>query len=92
MSDDVLARLRDAARVSGPSRRQARRRQALLGLAAPLLAVALFVPAGAYEKSWTIPAETGVVGIEPAQLDPAWWVARQAQPDRVILDAPAIQA
>ena len=61
-------------------------------LAVSLLSLGLFSSAGAYERTWSIPAETGVVGIEQAQLDPAWWVARQDAPDRVILDAQAIAA
>ncbi|WP_342315761.1 SH3 domain-containing protein [Lysobacter sp. FW306-1B-D06B] len=63
-----------------------------LCLAAPLLSLGLLSSAAAYERAWTVPAETGVVGVERAQLDPAWWVARQAEPDRVILDARAIAA
>ena len=57
-----------------------------------LLSLGLFATAGAYERTWVVPPETGVVGIERAQLDPAWWVARQSQPDRVILDSQAIAA
>jgi cell wall-associated NlpC family hydrolase len=63
-----------------------------LALAAPLLSLGLLSSVGAYERAWTVPADTGVVGIERAQLDPAWWLARQAEPDRVILDAQAIAA
>jgi len=61
-------------------------------LAASLLSLGLLSSAGAFERSWSIPADTGVVGVEQAQLDPSWWVARQGQPDRVILDAQAIAA
>ena len=61
-------------------------------LAVSLLSLGLFSSAGAYQRTWSIPAETGVVGIEQAQLDPSWWVARQDAPDRVILDAQAIAA
>jgi len=63
-----------------------------LALAASLLSLGLLPAAGAYERAWTIPADTGVVGIEQAQLEPGWWVAKQSQPDRVILDAQAIAA
>jgi len=35
---------------------------------------------------------TGVVGVAPQQLTPGYWVARQADPDRVILDRAGIQA
>jgi cell wall-associated NlpC family hydrolase len=59
-------------------------------LAVSLLSFGLLSSAGAYERTWSIPAETGVVGIEPAQLEPSWWVARQGEPDRVILDSKAI--
>ncbi|MDG2519480.1 SH3 domain-containing protein [Lysobacter soli] len=61
-------------------------------LFASLLSIGLLSSAYAYERNWTIPADTGVVGVEQAQLDPAWWVARQGEPDRVILDAQAIAA
>ena len=61
-------------------------------LFASLLSIGLLSSAHAYERNWTIPADTGVVGVEQAQLDPSWWVARQGQPDRVILDAQAIAA
>ncbi|MDI9239432.1 SH3 domain-containing protein [Lysobacter sp. LF1] len=57
-----------------------------------LLAVAVSHSALAFERSWSVPADTGVVGVEKAQLDPAFWIARQADPDRVILDAGAIAA
>ena len=61
-------------------------------LALSLLSLGLLSSAGAYERAWTIPADTGVVGIEQAQLEPSWWVARQSEPDAVILDAQAIAA
>lgn len=61
-------------------------------LFASLLSIGLLSSAHAYERNWTIPADTGVVGVDQAQLDPSWWVARQGQPDRVILDAQAIAA
>lgn len=64
----------------------------LLHLAAPLLSLGLLSSAGAYERTWTVPADTGVIGVERSQLDPAWWVARQPDPDRVILDPQAIAA
>jgi len=35
---------------------------------------------------------TGVVGVTPARLTPAYWIARQQQPDRVILDRAGIEA
>ena len=61
-------------------------------LSSALLSTGLLSSADAYERAWTIPADTGVVGVEQAQLDPAWWVERQTEPDRVILDAQAIAA
>ncbi|WP_396615225.1 SH3 domain-containing protein [Lysobacter soli] len=61
-------------------------------LFASLFSIGLLSSAHAYERNWTISADTGVVGVEQAQLDPSWWVARQGQPDRVILDAQAIAA
>lgn len=61
-------------------------------VASALLALAVSHPALAFERSWSIPAETGVVGVEKAQLDPAFWIARQAEPDRVILHTDAIAA
>lgn len=61
-------------------------------LFASLLSIGLLSSAHAYERNWSIPADTGVIGVEQAQLDPSWWVARQGQPDRVILDAQAIAA
>lgn len=61
-------------------------------LFASLLSIGLLSSAHAYERNWSIPADTGVVGVEQAQLDPSWWVARQSEPDRVILDAQAIAA
>lgn len=61
-------------------------------LFASLLSIGLLSSAHAYERNWSIPADTGVIGVEQTQLDPSWWVARQGQPDRVILDAQAIAA
>lgn len=54
------------------------------------------LPLAAREKAWTIPA-TGVIGVDEAKLDPAFWVALldQGQPgdaDRVVLDSEAIAA
>lgn len=48
-------------------------------------------PLAARERQWTIP-DTGVVGVETAQLDPAFWVQRLAEADRVVLDRDAIAA
>lgn len=62
------------------------------GLVGALLCFALLAPAAAADVAWQVPADTGVVGIGKQQLDPAWWVARQPDADRVILDAQAIAA
>lgn len=43
-----------------------------------------------HAREWTVPSETGVIGVESAQLEPEYWVARLREPDRVILDAPAV--
>lgn len=67
-----------------------RRFSAVLAVAA--LALALNASAHAGDTAWRVPAQTGIVGVELAQLDPAWWVARQNDADRVILDAQAIAA
>ena len=60
-------------------------------LAAAALLCLASLPGLAFQRAWTIP-DTGVIGVERAQLDPAFWVARQPEADRVILDAAAIQA
>lgn len=61
-------------------------------LAGATLALALLSAAHAEAPAWRVPAETGIVGVEQAQLDPAWWIARQPDADRVILDTQAIAA
>ncbi|WP_411833591.1 SH3 domain-containing protein [Pseudoxanthomonas mexicana] len=62
----------------------------------PLLAVFLFclaVPALAYRAPPpTHDTGTGVIGLEAVQLQPSHWIARQRQPDKVILDRAAIAA
>jgi hypothetical protein len=55
---------------------------------AALLVLAAFAPLQARE--WQVPAATGVVGVETAQLDPQYWIARQPDADRVVLDAAMI--
>jgi hypothetical protein len=52
---------------------------ALLLVASPLLA-----------REWKVPAATGIIGVEVEQLDPQYWIQRQAHADRVVLDAAAI--
>jgi hypothetical protein len=55
---------------------------------AAMLVVAAFAPLQARE--WQVPAATGVIGIETAQLDPQYWITRQADADKVVLDAAMI--
>ncbi len=62
-----------------------------LSLALCLAGTAL-QPLAARERAWAIPASTGVIGVDEAQLDPAFWVKQLADPDRVILDSDAIAA
>lgn len=71
-----------------------------LTLTTPALALSLALclagtalqPLAARERAWTIPASTGVIGVDDAQLDSAFWVKQLADPDRVILDSDAIAA
>ncbi|QSX75395.1 SH3 domain-containing protein [Lysobacter arenosi] len=71
-----------------------------LTLTTPALALSLALclagtalqPLAARERAWTVPASTGVIGVDHAQLDPAFWVRQLADPDRVILDSDAIAA
>jgi hypothetical protein len=53
-----------------------------------MLLLAAFAPLQARE--WQVPADTGVIGVETAQLDPQYWIARQADADKVVLDAAMI--
>ncbi|HEY4583481.1 MAG TPA: SH3 domain-containing protein [Lysobacter sp.] len=59
-------------------------------LLAPLAAALLIALAPVHARDWTVPADTGVIGVERAQLEPGYWIARLPQADRVILDAGAI--
>ena len=54
-----------------------------------VLAVALAASPALAARDWAVP-DTGIIGVEQAQLDPAFWVGQQSQPDRVILDTAAI--
>jgi cell wall-associated NlpC family hydrolase len=75
-------------RAAAPRRVAAARLALLLGLFAAATGGAL-----AKEPLPAPPAtSTGVPGVEPAQLDPAFWVAQLDAPDRVVLDADAIAA
>lgn len=59
----------------------------LLLFAASLLALAA---APVHAREGTPPP--GVIGVQDAQLDPGYWIARLAHPDRVLLDRAAIEA
>ncbi len=50
--------------------------------------------ASAFAAPPAVPTDpvTGVVGVRPQQLSPDYWIARQPQPDRVILDTAGIAA
>ena len=55
---------------------------------AAILVLAAFAPLQARE--WQVPADTGVIGVDTAQLDPQYWITRQADADKVVLDAAMI--
>ena len=55
------------------------------GLNAPSFAREVAVPA-------RIMPASGVIGIEPAHLSPAFWIARADRPDEVVMDRAAISA
>jgi len=38
-------------------------------------------------REWQVPAATGVIGVETAQLDPQYWIARQEDAEKLVLDA-----
>jgi len=59
---------------------------AALGLVLSGLALAAPMP------RWPIDATTGVVAVAPQQLSAAYWVDKQAEPDRVLLDRAGIEA
>lgn len=57
----------------------------------PLLATALlFAALPLQAREWKVPASTGVIGVEASQLEPDYWTARLAEPDRVVLGRTAI--
>ena len=61
----------------------------LTRILAAMLVLAALSPLQARE--WQVPETTGVIGVDTAQLDPQYWVARQGNDaDRVVLDAAAI--
>lgn len=55
-----------------------------------IVALLLTALAPLQAREWKVPATTGVIGVEPAQLDPQYWVQRQPDAARVILDAAAV--
>lgn len=59
---------------------------------ATVLATALLLTAlaPAQAREWQVPASTGVIGVEPAQLDARYWIDRLPDADRIVLDAEAI--
>ncbi|HEY4560470.1 MAG TPA: SH3 domain-containing protein [Lysobacter sp.] len=59
-------------------------------LLAPLAAALLLALSPVQARDWTVPADTGVIGVERAQLEPGYWISRLPQANRVILDADAI--
>jgi hypothetical protein len=60
-------------------------------LLAPLaIALLLITSPPVQAREWTVPASTGVIGVETSQLEPGYWIARLADADRVILDTAAI--
>ena len=51
------------------------------------------VPASARAAAPALPIRaSGIIGVSAAQLTPAYWIAQQAQPGRVLLDATQIAA
>lgn len=67
-------------------------RRFLLPFAAGLALGLSLAPALAAPPPVPIDPVTGVVGVRPAQLTPDYWIARQPQPDGVILDRAGIAA
>jgi cell wall-associated NlpC family hydrolase len=68
------------------------RRRAFSGTAAVLAALCVCAGATAREGSaFTVPAH-GVIGVDAPQLTPEFWIARLAEPDKVLLDAGQIAA
>lgn len=61
-------------------------------LLTPLALAALLAFAPAHARPWQVPSDTGVIGVERAQLEPGYWIARLRDADRVVLDADAIAA
>lgn len=53
-------------------------------------AVLLLATASPHAREWRVPAETGVIGTETAQLAPDYWIERSPDPDGIVLDADAV--
>jgi len=56
------------------------------------LCVVVFAAQAAPVPRVPVDPTTGVVGVSPQQLTPGYWIARQSEPDRVLLDRAGIQA
>ena len=57
----------------------------------PCFAIALLLAALPLQaREWKVPADTGVIGVEVAQLEAQYWVDRLPDADRVVLDQDAI--
>jgi hypothetical protein len=61
---------------------------------APLWLLLVGVPAMARVVAPQVPIDpvTGVVGVDPPKLTPAYWIGKQPHPDRVLLDRAGIAA
>jgi hypothetical protein len=76
------------------TRRRTARLRSLARLSAPLWLLLVAASATARVVAPQIPIDpvTGVVGVDPPKLTPAYWVGQQAHPDRVLLDRAGIAA
>ncbi|HEY0334148.1 MAG TPA: SH3 domain-containing protein [Stenotrophomonas sp.] len=57
-----------------------------------LLAVVVGGAGASTPTRWPIDPATGVVAVQPQQLTAPYWIARQSQPDQILLDRAGIQA
>ncbi len=55
-----------------------------------LIAALLLAATPLHAREWPVPADTGVIGVEAAHLEPQYWIDRLAGADRVVLDTDAI--
>ena len=60
----------------------------LIKILVATLVLTAFAPLHARE--WQAPATTGVIGVETAQLDPQYWIARQPDADKMVLNTAMI--